>query len=131
MLRLNVVTPERSFLDEECLSVVLPGKLGQMQILTGHAALLAELKAGIIAFEKANKEVVKFMVDTGFVEVDKDQVNVLCEQARYKSEIDKGAEEQLLADLQEQMKKKDQDDMEQNRVFAELSRSVAKLSLFE
>ena len=93
MLRLSIVTPERPFLDDECESVTLPGKLGQMQILSGHAALLSELVAGVVTIEKHNKEVQRFMVGEGFVEVDSDRVNLLCEQARFKSEIKKEEEE--------------------------------------
>jgi F-type H+-transporting ATPase subunit epsilon len=131
MLRLNIVTPERPFLDDSCESVTLPGKLGQMQILSGHAALLSELISGVVTIEKSNKEVVRFMVGEGFAEVNRDEITLLCEQARYKSEIDKAEEERLLKELTEQIKQKEKADAEQRRIFAELERCVAKLSLFE
>lgn len=131
MLRLTIVTPERPFIDEDCLSVTLPGRLGEMQVLPGHAAILAELSAGVMTYQKANKEEVRFMIGEGFVEVDRDQVNVLCEQARYKSEIDKNFEENLLNELKEKIKSHQQEDVEQKRLFAELERSSARLSLFE
>src|SRR5690606_9447835 len=102
---LNIVTPERQFLDVECANVTLPARLGELQVLPGHAAVLLELASGLISYEKGNKEQVKFMIGEGVVEVDHDQVNVLCEQARYKSEVDKSLEENLLAELQDQIKK--------------------------
>lgn len=131
MLHLSIVTPERPFLDEKCVSVTLPGKLGEMQVLPGHAACLVELQAGTIAYEKNDRVVVRFMVSEGFVEVDHDQVNVLCEQARFKSEIDKSQEEANLIELKEQISKADQDEAEQKRIFADLEKCVARLSLFE
>lgn len=131
MLRLNVVTPERPFLQEECVSVTLPGKAGEMEVLAGHVALLSELNAGVITLQKSDRETVRFMVGEGVVEINNDQVNVLAETARYKSEIDAQQEEEVLIGLQEAMKKLDNDDGEHKRVTAELSRCVAKLRLFE
>lgn len=131
MLRLNIVTPERQFLDVECVNVTLPGKLGEMQILPGHAAILSELVSGLVSYEKNDREVLRFMVGEGVVEVDNDRVNVLCEQARDKSEIDKSEEESRLAELSEQVKKLEKGDEEQKRLSIELSRCMARLRLFE
>jgi|SRR5579871_947502 len=129
MLRLNVVTPERPFLDEDCVSVTLPGACGEMEVLPGHAALLSELLAGIMVLEKPNKEVVRFMIGEGFVEVDHDQVNVLCEQARFKSEIDRTFEEGLQRDLESKMA--EHAESERKLRVMELKRCMARLSLFE
>lgn len=131
MLHLTIVTPERQFLDVDCTTVTLPGKLGEMQILSGHSALLAELMSGLVSIENDKREQVTFMVGEGVVEVDHDRVNVLCEQARYKDEVDKTLEESLLVELQGQIKNAEKDDVEHKRLETELSRCVARLSLFE
>lgn len=131
MLRVNIVTPERPFLDQECVSLTVPGVLGEMQILPGHAAILAELKAGVMSLQKSNDEIERFMIAEGFVEVDHDQVNILCEQARAKSEVDKEQEENLFQDLNQKITQIDQDDAEQKQRRVALSRCVARLSLFE
>jgi F-type H+-transporting ATPase subunit epsilon len=131
MLQLTIVTPERPFIDEACLFVTVPGRLGEMQILPGHAALLAELAPGIMLYQKQNKEISSFMIGEGFVEVNSDRVNILCEQARYKNEIDEDFEKNLLIELKDQIKKYNEASAEQKRVFAELERCAARLSLFE
>jgi ATP synthase F1 epsilon subunit len=131
MLHLSIVTPERSFIDEECLSVTLPGLLGQMQILESHVGILAELSAGILIFEKNNKESVKFMIGEGVVVVEGNKVNVLTEQARTKSEIDKKQEEHLLGELKDQMKKQGETPDELKRLSIELNRCLARLRLFD
>jgi F-type H+-transporting ATPase subunit epsilon len=131
MIRLNIVTPERPFLEEECQSITLPGKEGEMQVLPGHIALLAELKAGLMTYQRSDKEMVHCMVSEGFVEVDHDRVNVLCEQARRKSEVDKDYEETLARELLDQLKRHEEADAEQKRLFAELARCTARLKLFE
>jgi len=131
MLRVNIVTPERPFLDQQCLSVTVPGSEGFMQILPGHAAILAELKPGVVSCQKSNGDHENYMVAEGFVEVDRDQVNILCEQALEKREVDKEQEENLLLQLKEKISKLDQDDGEQKRNLIALSRCVARLSLLE
>jgi F0F1-type ATP synthase epsilon subunit len=102
-----------------------------MQVLTGHITCLIELSAGVISYENPNRELMRFMIGAGVVEVNHDQVNVLCEQARFKTEIDRGHEESLASELRDQIKKYDQDDAEQKRLFADLEKCAAKLSLFE
>ncbi|HXW52689.1 MAG TPA: ATP synthase F1 subunit epsilon [Myxococcota bacterium] len=131
MLRLNVVTPERPFLEEDCQDVTLPASLGEMQVLPGHAAILSELSVGIVSYQKRNNETVRFMVSEGFVEVAHDRVNVLCEQARFKSEIDRTLEEALLRDLESKLKMTEEAESSQKRRVVELERCVARLSLFD
>lgn len=131
MLRVNIVTPERPFLDQQCLSVTVPGAEGFMQVLPGHAAILAELKPGIVSCQNGNGDTEDYMIAEGFVEVDRDQVNILCEQALHKGEVDKEREENLLLQLREKISKLDQDDAEQKHNLVALSRCVARLSLLE
>jgi F-type H+-transporting ATPase subunit epsilon len=132
MLRLNVVTPERAFLDEECVSVTLPGVMGELQILEGHTPCLLQLKTGLVSYENKDRETIRFMIAAGFVEVDHDQVNVLCELARRKDEIDKASELLSQQELNQQIEKLlPEDDDEQKRLNAELANSVARLSLLD
>ena len=45
-LRVRLVTPERILFDTTANAVELPAKTGYMEVLYGHAPLLAELGAG-------------------------------------------------------------------------------------
>ena len=45
-LRVRLVTPERTLFDAPADAVELPAKNGYMEVLYGHAPLLAELGAG-------------------------------------------------------------------------------------
>lgn len=132
MLHLNVITPEKAFLADSCLSVTLPGKLGQFMILPGHTPCLIELTAGLISYEDEKKKTVRFMIAHGFLQIDKDQVNVLCEQAQLKDEIDQEEEKEKLFKLKERILKiSDEEELEQKKLVADLEKCVARLSLFE
>lgn len=131
MLRLTVVTPERAFLDEECLSVTLPGRIGELQVLQGHVPSLVELKTGCVEYEKANHERVRFMIAQGFAEIEASHVNLLCEIARHKAEVDKVSEQALQKKLRDQMQELSQDEEGLRILTADLEKSIASLNLLE
>jgi F-type H+-transporting ATPase subunit epsilon len=87
-LRVRLVTPERVLV--ECLAdaVELPAKNGYMEVLYGHAPLLAELGAGDVRLhgEVCNDQV--YNVNWGFVEVLPNRVTILANDALKPEEID-------------------------------------------
>src|SRR6266849_8559560 len=86
-LALDVVTPERRVLSEAVNSVTVPGRAGEMQILPGHAALIAELKTGVLTYNQ-DATTHQLHVSGGFIEVSDDRVSVLAEIAERPEEID-------------------------------------------
>jgi F-type H+-transporting ATPase subunit epsilon len=100
-LRVRLVTPERILVDQSADAVELPAKTGYMEVLYGHAPLLAELGAGDVTLhgasggENAGKSD-RYNVSWGFVEVLPDRVTILANDAIAPSQIDTGrAKEQL------------------------------------
>lgn len=86
-LRLKVVTPTRVVVDAEADEVWLPGSLGVLGILPGHAPLLALLRIGELEYFVGAREFF-LSIQWGFVEVLDDEVRVLAEVAALPSEID-------------------------------------------
>src|SRR6266481_8937724 len=86
-IQLEVVTPERRVLSESVNAVTVPGSNGEMQILPGHAALISELKTGVLTY---NQDGTNFQlhVSGGFLEINDDRVSVLAEIAERPEEID-------------------------------------------
>ena len=99
-LRVRLVTPERTLFEQSADAVELPAKNGYMEVLYGHAPLLAELGAGDVtvrggATENGNGEL-RYNVSWGFVEVLPDRVTILANDALKPEEIDvQRAERQL------------------------------------
>jgi len=97
-LRLTVVTPTRVVVDAEADSVTVPGALGALGILPGHAPLLATLRIGEMSYRAGTREYY-LAVQNGFVEVTADpatvgsggKVTVLADVAELPSEIDMDA----------------------------------------
>jgi F-type H+-transporting ATPase subunit epsilon len=109
-LRVRLVTPERILLDQLADAVELPAKTGYMEVLYGHAPLLAELGAGDVTLHGAvngpgggentgNSE--RYNVSWGFVEVLPDRVTILANDAITPSQIDVARAKQQLERGQE------------------------------
>ncbi len=99
-LRVRLVTPERTLFDAAADAVELPAKNGYMEVLYGHAPLLAELGAGDVrvhggAGSDSEGEQI-YNVSWGFVEVLPDRVTVLANDALKPEEIDTARAHQQL-----------------------------------
>jgi F-type H+-transporting ATPase subunit epsilon len=86
-LRLQVVSAERSLLDEPVDEVILPGAEGYFGVLPGHAPLLALLDVGELTYRKG-QETHALVLAYGFAEVLPDRVTVLAQTAERAGEID-------------------------------------------
>jgi F-type H+-transporting ATPase subunit epsilon len=86
-LRLRVITPTRVVVETDADTVTLPGALGELGILPGHAALLTTLRIGELAYRSGGREHV-MAVQNGFAEVAADVVTVLADVAELPAEID-------------------------------------------
>jgi F-type H+-transporting ATPase subunit epsilon len=99
-LRVRLVTPERTLFEQAAGAVELPAKSGYMEVLFGHAPLMAELGAGeVIVHGGADgaDSVSRYNVSWGFVEVLPDRVTILASDALKPEEISVDrAEEQLV-----------------------------------
>jgi F-type H+-transporting ATPase subunit epsilon len=103
-LRVRLVTPERTLFEHAAAAVELPAKSGYMEVLFGHAPLMAELGAGEVtvhggaAGESGGPQsITRYNVSWGFVEVLPDRVTILASDALRPEEISVDrAEEQLV-----------------------------------
>ncbi len=87
-LRVRLVTPERTLFDAAADAVELPASNGYMEVLYGHAPLLAELGAGDVRLHGAEGGDTTWNVNWGFVEVLPDRVTILASDALKPEEID-------------------------------------------
>ena len=100
-LRVRLVTPEKILVDQTADAVELPAKTGYMEVLYGHAPLLAELGAGDVTLhggsggENTGKSD-RYNVSWGFVEVLPDRVTILAQNAIKPEEIDAGEAQRQL-----------------------------------
>jgi len=101
-LRVRLVTPERILFEADAPAVELPAKNGYMEVLYGHAPLMAVLGAGDVrihqgsGIESTSPETTRYNVSGGFVEVLPNRVTILASDALKPEEIDVPRAEQQL-----------------------------------
>jgi len=87
-LRVRLVTPERTLFEHPASAVELPSKSGYMEVLYGHAPLVAELGAGDVIVHGGPNGDQHYNVSWGFAEVLPDRVTILASDALKPEEID-------------------------------------------
>jgi F-type H+-transporting ATPase subunit epsilon len=78
MLQLKIVSPEKIEYDGVAERVLVPGTMGQFEILNDHAPIISTLQKGIVEYiNKEGKSSLEIL--GGFVEVQKNQVSLCVE----------------------------------------------------
>jgi F-type H+-transporting ATPase subunit epsilon len=101
-LRLVLVTPETTLLDERVRSLQYPLYDGQMGLLPGRAPLVGRLGVGELKFDTAAEGTRRYLVDGGFAQIKGSVVTLLTNRSMPVDEIDLSqAEADLAAALAE------------------------------
>ena len=79
-LHLVVVSHDRTLLYRECDEVGLPGRLGDLGILPGHAAYVGALRPGVLTLLDG-RDTVRAAISAGFCEVIAGQVTARVDDA--------------------------------------------------
>jgi F-type H+-transporting ATPase subunit epsilon len=131
-IRLEVVTPEKSVVDEDVKIVVAPGVLGDFGVLAGHTPFMTTLRLGTIRYTDKDGVERCVFVSGGFAEALPEKVTVLAESAERRCDIDlqraKSALERAEKRIQEEAQKQDLDYI---RAKIALERALQRLRLAE
>jgi F-type H+-transporting ATPase subunit epsilon len=131
-LRVRLVTPERTLFDHPADAVELPSKSGYMEVLYGHAPLLAELGAGDVTIHGAAAEGAepdtRYNVSWGFVEVLPDRVTILANDALKPDEIDVPRAERQRQHGEELWKQAGESEEAYNEALRVISEAEAKIA---
>ena len=127
-IRLEVVTPKGSVVNEDVDIVNAPGYGGDFGVLANHAPFLSTIKIGTLTFEQGRKRET-LMVSGGFCEVSNNKITFLVESAEFGSDIDvdramrakERAEKRLAQALQHD------ENLNRTRAEASLKRALARI----
>ncbi|QDT52050.1 ATP synthase epsilon chain, sodium ion specific [Caulifigura coniformis] len=124
-LRLVVVTPETTLLDEVVRSIQFPLFDGQMGVLPGRAPAIGRLGAGELSFESGQGER-RYFIDGGFLQIKGPVVTLLTNRAFPVEQIDAAAA-QAEYDAAMQMKPTDDAGFELKQKSLERARKMLAL----
>jgi F-type H+-transporting ATPase subunit epsilon len=86
-LQLEIVSADRSLVNEQVDEVQIPGALGYLGVLPGHTPLLTTLQVGQLWYRQG-QEKHYLSIAFGFAEVQPDRVTILAQIAEHADEID-------------------------------------------
>ena len=130
MYNLSIVTPEKKFYEDEVNSLIAPGTLGYLGILTDHAPLLTELVPGKLAVKDSKNQEKIFAVSGGFLEVLKNNVTILADSIEPAEGIDFKRAQEALKRAKERLKSKDEKIDIPRAEFA-LTRALNRIKIFK
>jgi F-type H+-transporting ATPase subunit epsilon len=126
-LQLQIVSADRSLLNESVDEVVIPGFDGYFGVLPGHTQLLAVLQVGELWYRQG-QEKHYLSIAFGFAEVLPDRVTILAQIAEKAEEIDLARAEAAKKRAEERLVRP-QVDLDAERARISLLKSLIRLQV--
>ena len=95
-MQFKIITPMRTALDVEGTSIHLPATTGEMEVLPGHAAIIASVANGELTYTIPGQAPQSLFVGGGFLQVQNDDVLLVTDTALTVDEIDTSSVEAAL-----------------------------------
>lgn len=126
-LNFKLVTPEKTVLSEELMSLTCPTDMGEITILPGHVPLVANLQAGELKAKTSDNEHFIYVAG-GFVEVRAGgEVVVLADDAEHHYAIDIQKALEATKRAESALKERQLSGQEYARVAATLQQNLARI----
>lgn len=103
---LEILTPERVFYRGECVSLIIPITDGMLGIMANREPITASVKNGEGYYTKPDGEKVLFSVSGGMIDVQRNEVKLLCDYALLPEEIDEEKERREAENARAELAKK-------------------------
>lgn len=87
-LHLKIITPLRTAVEEDVLSIRLPATAEQLEILPGHTALITAVAPGELSYTDAKHVFQSIFVGGGFLQVENDVALLVTDTALDADEVD-------------------------------------------
>ncbi len=127
--RLQVIAPDRIFLDDEADMIELTTTEGEIGVLKDHIPLTAIVAPGVLRIKKDGEEK-EAALHEGFLEILGDKVVILAESCEWPEEIDINRANEAKTRAERRLKSADAE-MNEARAELALRRSLIRLALAE
>ena len=97
-IELSIISAESKVFEGEVENVLVPGMIGDFLVLSDHAPCISSIRPGFLKFSDGASKEQKYFVSGGIIEVTKNMVSVLVDQA---IEGDKVVQEDISALISE------------------------------
>ena len=104
ILKVDVVSVEKSLYSGEAKFVVLPGEAGELGILPGHTPLISRIRPGVVRIVHEDNSEESIFVAGGLLEVQPTHVTVLSDTAIRAADLDEAKAEAARAKAQDALR---------------------------
>ena len=104
MYRLSIVTPEKIIYEEDVTSIIAPGTVGYLGILSNHAPIITSLKPGKLTVKDKDGQEILFAISGGFLENSGNHCTILANSAEFVADIDVERARQSLERAQQRIR---------------------------
>ncbi|MDE5833025.1 MAG: F0F1 ATP synthase subunit epsilon [Desulfovibrio sp.] len=125
--QLQVVTPDKTVVNEEVETAICPGLMGEFGVMPNHAPMIAALKIGKLVYRIDGKDRILF-ISGGFVDIRKNKCAILAESAETAEQIDQDRAEAARKRAQERLEKQN-GDIDQARAQIALQKAMMRLHI--
>ena len=125
---LEIVTLKQTAFSEDVECVTVPGGLGYLGVLAGHAPLLTNVEAGVISIKLPEGSDLKMAVGEGFLVVTPQSTTLLVDTAEKKEDIDVERARTAMDRARDRLAASD-DEIDTARAETSLKRAMARLKL--
>jgi F-type H+-transporting ATPase subunit epsilon len=127
--RVEVLTPEGGIFDDEVEQVSTRTQVGSLGILARHQPLLGLLEPTELRLYRTESDIVRFAQGEGYVQVTREGVLLLVEEAMTPEQLDRGDLEQRLREAEQEAASAEQDSEAQRRAQRDARRWRAFLEV--
>lgn len=125
---LSVLTPQKSLIEEEVVSIVAPGSEGYLGVLAHHAPLITPLIPGKLTVKLPAGEPEVYAISGGFLEVSDNKAVILADAIEPLHEIDPVRAQRALERAKERLRERDEK-LDVARAEAALERAINRIRL--
>lgn len=126
-MKLNIVTPDGPAFEGDVEMVSVKAKSGELGVLPGHVPTVAPLEINVVRIKKQGGSTEKVAVNGGFIEIRKDQVNILAPSAEPAEDIDVERARASKERAEKRLQQGKQDDVDHKRAEFALKRAINRL----
>ena len=81
IFHLEILSPERTFYNGDCVSLIVPVSDGMMGIMAHHEPMTAAVSVGEVVFSKPDGEKITCAVSRGMLDISSNDARLLCDWA--------------------------------------------------
>lgn len=126
MFELKIIEPDGMFYEGRASFLEFASVMGEMGVYANHIPLTTILAPGVVKIHN-DGQVKKAAVMGGFIEIQKDKITVMAENAEWPDEIDVERAKAAKKRAEERLQKKDAG-LDTARAEAALKRAMARIS---